>query len=669
MAIPSSISNRTKGSAITGAKGIEKVILIINDGVVSIQGTLQNIFDGKPLPSGSKHKNPLDYGLIPITQDLAQIDLCNVINYTISKIPNIKRNTPQGANKTDGSSNDADGTKKDSKPKSQFQRSLQFVQEKAYDAQLLIDRYYSDYAEVDNPNSRVALFTLAQNVQTVLSSVDSLSVQPNEDMEKVFPQIKAYNNFISNASGFFNKYASFSSISIKELEKVNSYFQKIRAILIAIQSFDANDPAKLLQLGVNFLPPNVQENINRINRLVKPERLLPFIKNVQLACLNLQKIANFMVSLIKRAQSVIVTLTGIVRVVLFIKDKFLLPLLSLIPSMFSTEGVSLGFVKAEKKLTDLLENILKRLSQLNSVLAVIAYTVEYIISQIDLMLPNIKIIIQNLESCSEADPQIVKDLKNTVSQLEDTLQVLKDFRNTYQYKTTEKDKTYGDSKNKYTIRVIEEQLTDEGISIRRRYGVALDKYGVLVASSTPTFASDTSIIVEEVKLVLVSNKLVNPELSSLSSEGIITINTALNYLEDSEEFSEVNVELATDADGLDDPNNENEDVGIGLNAFVNKLNGGKKLRKRVRERLLKISNKFQQELATGNFDSPVTQKVAKQQSAYSKNIQIEELNAKKGELEKQRNDALKQGFSGREVVKQKQLEIDAINKQILELRK
>ena len=169
--------------------------------------------------------------------------------------------------------------------------------------------------------------------------------------------------------------------------------------------------------------------------------------------------------------------------------------------------------------------------------------------------------------------------------------------------------------------------------------------------------------------MLVSNKLVNPELSSLSSEGIITINTALNYLEDSEEFSEVNVELATDADGLDDPNNENEDVGIGLNAFVNKLNGGKKLRKRVRERLLKISNKFQQELATGNFDSPVTQKVAKQQSAYSKNIQIEELNAKKGELEKQRNDALKQGFSGREVVKQKQLEIDAINKQILELRK
>ena len=55
----------------------------------------------------------------------------------------------------------------------------------------------------------------------------------------------------------------------------------------------------------------------------------------------------------------------------------------------------------------------------------------------------------------------------------------------------------------------------------------------------------------------------------------------------------------TDFDnGLDSGENENENDGVGLNAFANKLKGGKKLRNRMRKMMKQNSEKLGSSLAS-----------------------------------------------------------------------
>ena len=427
-----------------------------------------------------------------------------------------------------------------------------------------------------------------------------------------------------------------------------------------------------MTIGLSFLPQSVQRDIENLNKIVKPEKLLPFLKNIQSACLNIQTQANFLLSAIRSGQTLVSTLVSVVKVFKVIIN-LLLALLSALPNIFTTVGLNAILMRnGINKVDKLLENVIKRLDQLNFILLRCVSVVEYVVSKIEEILFYLRIIIANLENCNYADPQIVKDLKTTAESLENVNKTLRDFKENYENKKSSTDKSFGDRRNKYTIRIVTEEVTDEGITLKRRYGIALDKYGALVASSTPTFASEDSIIIDEVKLILVSKKLVNPQVSSLSTESIAIINESLNFLEDDvltsdEEFLDFDTVVTLDSEDLDDPNNENEEQGIGLNAFLNKLPGGKKLRKRVRDRMLKVSQDYNTRLSS--VQSPITQRVVSQQSTYQKNMKIQELQDRRGELVKQREDAIKKGFAGRQIAAEKTKEIKDIDAQIAELRK
>lgn len=656
----------------TDAKGLEKAVLIVNSVVTRIELSLITVFEGKPLPPGKNHRNPLDKGIVPIVRDLSQIDLCNVLTYTVSKVPNLVKNIPSAANKRDGSSDSADSTKKEARQKSPLEKSIQFVQDKAFEAQKLIDNYYALYGTANDLSARNALLILCRNLEITLQSVNQSDLVVNQDVVKVFPQLKAYNNFIENAFGYFNRFLDLSLASNAEIEKVTSYIDKTRNILVAIQLFDIKNPAQLLTIGLSFLPQSVQRDIENLNKIVKPEKLLPFLKSIQSACLNIQTQANFLLSAIRSGQTLVSTLVSVVKVFKVIIN-LLLALLSALPNIFTTVGLNAILMRnGINKVDKLLENVIKRLDQLNFILLRCVSVVEYVVSKIEEILFYLRIIIANLENCNYADPQIVKDLKTTAESLENVNKTLRDFKENYENKKSSTDKSFGDRRNKYTIRIVTEEVTDEGITLKRRYGIALDKYGALVASSTPTFASEDSIIIDEVKLILVSKKLVNPQVSSLSTESIAIINESLNFLEDDvltsdEEFLDFDTVVTLDSEDLDDPNNENEEQGIGLNAFLNKLPGGKKLRKRVRDRMLKVSQDYNTRLSS--VQSPITQRVVSQQSTYQKNMKIQELQDRRGELVKQREDAIKKGFAGRQVAAEKTKEIKDIDAQIAELRK
>jgi hypothetical protein len=134
----------------------------------------------------------------------------------------------------------------------------------------------------------------------------------------------------------------------------------------------------------------------------------------------------------------------------------------------------------------------------------------------------------------------------------------------------------------YDIRVVEEEVKDPSIRNKRRRGIALNQRGEIVVQSDLTFATNTSLIIAEVKQLLVAQKLVLPSLGSIDATNLSTISDSVNYLDNNDVMQD---DLTAPLTAQDLPDNLNENEGLGLNAFVNNLKGGRKLRQRTRAAL------------------------------------------------------------------------------------
>jgi hypothetical protein len=138
----------------------------------------------------------------------------------------------------------------------------------------------------------------------------------------------------------------------------------------------------------------------------------------------------------------------------------------------------------------------------------------------------------------------------------------------------------------YDIRVVDEELTDRSIENKRRRGIALDQNGQIVAQSDLTFATNTAVIIAEVKQKLVSLGLVQPNLVSGTSNNLVSDSTNLAIISESLDYLDNNDVIQDDLNitptPTDLPENLDESKGLGLNAFINNLKGGRKLRRRVR---------------------------------------------------------------------------------------
>jgi hypothetical protein len=95
-------------------------------------------------------------------------------------------------------------------------------------------------------------------------------------------------------------------------------------------------------------------------------------------------------------------------------------------------------------------------------------------------------------------------------------------------------------------------------------------------------------------LLLSSKGLIANMPSSLTTDQLTVVEDALNFLQDDDVNQDFNTNIDND---VDPPNNEDENKGLGLNAFVNKLSGGKKLRKKMRESMAKSTNQLNSNLS------------------------------------------------------------------------
>ena len=604
------------------AKGLEGVIFSAADGILMAQEGMDKVISGRPLkPGESAPKNPLELGINPILDIMLSVDFCNIIMYGLSKIPLTKKGLG------------FDPTKPPPDSASALKKNTYKLQKLAYDIQIAIDTFDSTTKNTSDTKKK-GLFDLVQKIKSKFVDLKALlgpeinvliaetGITPQTIIEQ-FPGIKKIIGGLEDKLSYLNRYSDARQIPISEYQKLLKIVNKIRFYSVTIQGLSS--PADLL----NYLPANVdkkvQDEIQKIQKIIDPSRAIPLIKNISQTCVKINLILKRVLSVISSAQLIVRIGIQVIRAFKIIKIYLRT---SPIPNTFTTTGVTatIGDVMENVIVKSGIEKFSDRLSQLNILLSLVYNFCNSLALELEVIIGKLRILLANLQSCGGADKDIVSDLSNKIDQMQKNLDDINKFiANKNNSNNTSKRNTAGE----YTIRIITEEVTEKTFDLNRRYGIAINNTGLEILSSTPTYASDDSIIISEVKQLLASKGLIKSAPSNYSIKEQEIINESSSYLYD----DDINWDIETNIDNqLDAPNNENDDNGIGLNSFINKLPGGKALRKRVRAATIKNNQQLTTELKKSDPDQKYSGNIIKQTENSTTKLKIEELEEEKKKI-------------------------------------
>jgi hypothetical protein len=603
----------------TTAKGLEKAIAVIAQFILKAQNSTNKILYGDPAKQTNDKvsnkgdvQSALNKGVLNVLETVASVDLCNIINYAIQQIPGGTPFDPTQPPPTD-------------KP---VERAKWKLQKAAYDTQTFIDEYYNQYTDSNNLQSRIGLADLITQVRISLDEITQAVSQESSNpvLLKSYPELSVLNNFIDNAVGYFNKYTDVNSIPNEDVQKIISYIDKTRNVCIAIQGI--NSPASLINFADSTFNAGLQEQIERVQKIINPARLIPLLNSILKTANNINNVGRKILGYINTARAIIRIAVLLLKVFKIIV-KFLKKLP--IPSMYIVVGIQNTITEVqESKLKGFIDKTIKRLNQINFVLSLVVIFVDSLLIAIDQIIQYLKIMLLNLEGCKNISDDLIKDLNDTIDNLTGTRNDLQSFVNNYNNNANQVNKRFG----KYTIEIMTEELVDEGISLKRRYGVGISPENTVVVQSTPTFASLDQIIINEVKVLLVSGGFVDSDLEGLSNDEILILTESLNYLEDGDiNIQEIETSVS-ESDFGDTANLLNTELELGQ--FLNNLPGGKALRRKVRKAMQKGSSELKTDLQGSDPGGRYSESIIKSTNDLAGKEENSNNKAKIEELEKEK---------------------------------
>jgi hypothetical protein len=574
--VSSSLDETVGNSNATGMAAVSNNIW---KSILSYFRKFPEIFFGKSSSkNGQKSSNWADYGIAYLTALLASLDLCSIIN----TIGNLTENL-----------NGAKFNPNENPPPNDFKWK---VQKTAYEIQVSIDLFNRAYSLSANPG-----FTISTFISSVSPNIQRLTSQEylgSEDMRKAFPQVDQMNNWIIDTLSDWQNNNTISNTDNKKISKRLKAISLLRSTCILIQGLST--PANFSRYALSAVDSSTYDTIDKIGKdNLDPKKLGDTIGSIQSLLIPINKSASFILKYIQYLQFIVkVTLTLVKIFRILINFFILLP----IPNMVTTTGVTTGLSKSERKLDEYLKNMIKILSEINLFISMIVSLLRGLTAVIDQILSDLEIILQKFKNCTRvsdntntAEADTIRGLEVITTDLKNTNQSLKNFISNYDSKKDNNNKTY----EGYTIEIRIEDVSDQNVlktALPRRYGIAIDGSGIQAVRSDYTFASDDSVIINQVKLLLTSKGLIKPQEQLFTNEQLKVLNEAMAAIED----NSISMEDIPQPDSLNEyidmPDNENENDGLGLNAFVNKLSGGKRLRKRIKENLAKSREKLNSDL-------------------------------------------------------------------------
>lgn len=551
-----------------------KIVKTLGKTFNTIDKNLRTVFTGKrtlkpnqPAPIAAK---VTDIGIFGLLDVLSAVDLCNILQYAANQLNN---SIPENQK--------FDPTKRPPDNASYIVKAKWNVQKKAYDLQLTIDNYNATTATIVNKNS---LNNLIQDFVSQLEAIldpTTPGSTTDPDLLNAFPALGLINNYLKNSLGFITANPDVRNIPNAQIQKIIKYIDTTRGVCVRIQALQS--PASA---AASFLSTGLQQQLKQIEKIINPRDIVKALKSIQQAALAIRQVVNIILSIVNTAQVFIKIIVIIIKVF-----KVIATFLKLIPvpNIVTTTGVTTTQAAAEKNITNKIDDAIVSLESLSSLLDYIVIKCQTLSGDISTVIAKIDLILLNLDGCNCAPQELVNEIIATRAELSDSKKKLDDFVNNYNNKKANKNKSIGS----YSIVIETEKTAVSNNRLKRRYGIALDINGILAVQSTPTFASDDNIIIQEVKLLLLSKGLIPTLPNSLTVAELNVLENALAFLQDDSLSADFTDTITQD---LDSPDNEDENQGLGLNAFVNKLSGGKRLRRRMREKMAATNQQLQQNL-------------------------------------------------------------------------
>jgi len=526
---------------VPSAKGLEKFVLTAAKKTVSYQDKITAFFD--------------KYLLKPL-KAINKVDICNIINYYLSKITTDKvfKNNPRAL------------------------EQLKKVQLKASNLNEAITKYTTFSTITNSARTPESTTTTApsntdrsaekQKLLGVLTELRRLGPEITQSIGpllSVIPGTGKLRSTLEDLTGYFGRYQSIADIPNQDIQKLVNKLYDVQGILSAISTLNS------AQGLVNLL--QVQKQVEQLQKTLNPAQLIPAVKAILKAVKSLTQAGLQVLKIITFARTVVKLITTLVKVLdIIVKLFHTLPL----PNMFTVYGINSTLETVKNTIQRQKETILKVLSQINRLLVLMYDFVLFLLEKINLVEQEILILLVKLTACEQLKGNpIIKEAERALQDLKDVKTRLEQFANNYAQAQTDllnKIKIPG-----YTIGIVEEELVDEGKTLKRRRAVAYDDKGVLILEGNLSFATDTVVLVEELRLKLISQGLVQEGNNSLGIEDQQLLDSVAGALD-----------LTLEDDNAFDEDSAAADVAEtqkDLDSFITGLKNGEKLKKKVRKRV------------------------------------------------------------------------------------
>lgn len=455
--------NKPKG------KGLEGIVTSISKQLANIDSKIDDIYYGNKtkntgikLPGSRSKVN----GILPIAQEISKIDLCNVLTYLLSnaKIP------------------------KDSA----IGKKIKSVEEKT---KALADKL---------AKSKVgsAAIKSTDNLKELSKAIADATATMDDDVISAVPQLANARNYLNDVNGTITAYSNLNTIPNADVQRILGKLNGVESTLMSIKTIgSAQDVLNIVQRTTGL---NITGQLQRLQRIINPAQLLPTFKRISNTLRGINQIALKILNYIRILQVLTKVTTAVLKVLDIIR--IILSFIP-IPNIVTIVTITQKFSDALQSIKKFIETALKRVSQISALIELIYNFALGLVSKIGDLITVIDTLIFNLETCKVTeDSPVLEDLRGAKSTLQDTTRRLNSFIATY----AEASKS-GNLRvfNGLTLKIVEEEVVDEGVKNLRRKAIALDQRGVLVAETDLTFATDIDTLFEELQLLLRNRGIVN----------------------------------------------------------------------------------------------------------------------------------------------------------------
>lgn len=571
-------STRSNARVKPAGKGIEGIITSISKQLATIEKGIDDIYYGNrsrntgiKIPGTQSKIN----GILPIVQEVTKIDLCNILTYVLSNV-NIRNIAGEDT---------AVGKK------------IKRLQSKAKELVADIDSGQISNKFIKDP---VKLAKITKTLSEVSNEIDS-------DVVAAMPQLANAKNYLNDVVGSISQYTT-PSLQFTDLNRIpNADVQRVLGKIRGVQSTmysiatiqSVQDLANVVANAANI---NIGNQLAQLQKTINPARLLPVFKQIAKTLRSINQILLRILGFIKILQVVNKAITGLLKVLgIIVRILELIP----IPNMFTTTAVTQKLSSTLQRVKRFIEDTNKRVEEVAALVELIYNFIVGITAKVTEITLLIDTLIYNLQTCAAtADSPIIKDLQEAKGSVIATITRLNTF--TTAYAAAQADKTGRQrSYNGFILRIDEEEVVDEGVRYRRRRGIALDSRGVLVAETQLTFATNVDVIYQELILLLQNKGLISD--TSLAGE-----TTGLSIDETETPFTDEDTYESVGLKDEEDLLETSADIQAEIGNFIKGIKkGGKKFRRRVRQRLAAFATQSAQQLKqdarSGNFRGLIPQ--------------------------------------------------------------